>query len=119
MPNENASLRFTFTKVDKDILKIVLDEANKVTQEDIDRLVPEVRELFVNARTNAQEVYDDPSRNPGRGQQGLGRAAKSDAPVGVRGRRQWQTRLPPEAAKNAKAFHDKCENSHEMEVVPG
>ena len=58
MPNESASLRFTFTKVDKDILKIVLDEANKVTQEDIDRLVPEVREIFVNARTNAQEVYD-------------------------------------------------------------
>ncbi|MBS6234527.1 MAG: NPCBM/NEW2 domain-containing protein, partial [Clostridiales bacterium] len=51
MPNESASLRFTFTKVDKDILKIVLDEANNVTQEDIDRLVPEVRELFVNART--------------------------------------------------------------------
>ena len=42
-------------------MKIVLDEANKVTQEDIDRLVPEVRELFVNARTNAQEVYDDPT----------------------------------------------------------
>ncbi|WP_085531065.1 beta-L-arabinofuranosidase domain-containing protein, partial [Anaeromassilibacillus sp. Marseille-P3371] len=61
MPNESASLRFTFTKVDKDILKIVLDEANNVTQEDIDRLVPEVRELFVNARTNAQEVYDDPA----------------------------------------------------------
>ena len=61
MPNESASLRFTFTKVDKDILKIVLDEANKVTQEDIDRLVPEVREIFVNARTNAQEVYDDPT----------------------------------------------------------
>ena len=61
MPNESASLRFTFTKVDKDILKIVLDEANKVTQEDIDRLVPEVREIFVNARTNAQEVYDDPA----------------------------------------------------------
>ena len=35
MPNESASLRFTFTKVNKDILKIVLDEANNVTQEDI------------------------------------------------------------------------------------
>ena len=61
MPNESASLRFTFTKVNKDILKIVLDEANNVTQEDIDRLVPEVRELFVNARTNAQDAYDDPA----------------------------------------------------------
>lgn len=61
MPNESASLRFTFTNVNKGILKIVLDEANDISQETIDNLVPEVKERFENARGNAQTIYDDPA----------------------------------------------------------
>ncbi len=57
MPNEGTTLRFTFTSVDKSILGAVLEQANAVPQEVIDGLVPEAKEIFTNALTNAQTVY--------------------------------------------------------------
>ena len=57
MPNEGTTLRFTFTSVDKSILGAVLEQANAVPQDVIDGLVPEAKEIFTNALTNAQTVY--------------------------------------------------------------
>ncbi|MCG4611959.1 hypothetical protein L0P57_13610, partial [Anaeromassilibacillus senegalensis] len=59
MPNEGTTLRFTFTSVDKSILGAVLEQANAVPQDVIDGLVPEAKEFFENALTNAQTVYDN------------------------------------------------------------
>lgn len=59
MPNESTSLRFIFAKVNKSILEVVLEQANAVPQNVIDRLVPEVKEFFTKARTDAQTVYDN------------------------------------------------------------
>ena len=59
MPNENTSLRFAFTNVNKGILEVVLNEALAVPQETIDKLVPSVKKQFTDALNNAQTVYDD------------------------------------------------------------
>ena len=63
MPGESATLRFTFTSVDKSILGAVLEQANAVPQEVIDGLVPQAKEFFENALENAQTVYDDANAN--------------------------------------------------------
>ena len=57
MPNESASLRFTFTKVDKDILKIVLDEPNNVTPVSYTHLDVYKRQEYAHAMGNSTGYY--------------------------------------------------------------
>ena len=59
MPDEKTTLRFTFTNVDKSILKTVLDQANAVPQEVVDNLISNVKKQFIAVRENAQTVYDN------------------------------------------------------------
>ncbi|WP_195983736.1 carbohydrate-binding protein [Clostridium sp. D33t1_170424_F3] len=58
MPNDKASLRFVFTSVNKDILETLLEKANEVTDEQLDKLVESVRAKFIAARDNAQKVFE-------------------------------------------------------------
>ncbi|WP_195983937.1 glycoside hydrolase family 2 TIM barrel-domain containing protein [Clostridium sp. D33t1_170424_F3] len=58
MPNENTVLRFTFTTVNKDVLETLLEKANEVTDEQLDKLVESVRTKFLAARDNAQKVFE-------------------------------------------------------------
>ncbi|MDC0700676.1 hypothetical protein POG20_19370, partial [Blautia wexlerae] len=58
MPNDKTVLRFTFTSVNKDILETLLEKANEVTDEQLDKLVESVREKFIAARDNAQKAFE-------------------------------------------------------------
>ena len=46
MPGESTTLRFTFTSVDKSILGIVLEEANAVPQDVIDKTIAKYLEAY-------------------------------------------------------------------------
>lgn len=59
MPNEKTALRFVFTVVNKSILETLLESANEITDEQLSKLVPSVRTKFIDARDNAQFVYDN------------------------------------------------------------
>ncbi|WP_195986267.1 discoidin domain-containing protein, partial [Clostridium sp. D33t1_170424_F3] len=58
MPNDKTVLRFTFTSVNKDVLETLLEKANEVTDEQLDKLVESVRKKFIAARDNAKTVYE-------------------------------------------------------------
>ncbi|WP_195984507.1 glycoside hydrolase N-terminal domain-containing protein [Clostridium sp. D33t1_170424_F3] len=59
MPKDKLSLRFAFTTVNKGILETLLDKADEVTDEQLEKLVPSVRKKFIDARDNAQAVYEN------------------------------------------------------------
>ncbi|WP_195986268.1 glycoside hydrolase family 2 TIM barrel-domain containing protein, partial [Clostridium sp. D33t1_170424_F3] len=59
MPNDKTVLRFTFTSVNKDVLETLLEKANEVTDEQLDKLVESVRTKFLAARDNAKSVYEN------------------------------------------------------------
>ena len=59
MPDQNKVLRFTFQLVRKDLLGVVLEKAEAVTKEELDKLVPSVQKKFTTALKNAQSVYAD------------------------------------------------------------
>ncbi|WP_195985616.1 carbohydrate-binding protein [Clostridium sp. D33t1_170424_F3] len=58
MPNDKTVLRFTFTSVNKDVLETLLEKANEVTDEQLDKLVESVRKKFIAARDNAQKAFE-------------------------------------------------------------
>ncbi|WP_195983721.1 discoidin domain-containing protein [Clostridium sp. D33t1_170424_F3] len=58
MPNDKTVLRFTFTSVNKDVLESLLEKANEVTDEQLNKLVESVRKKFISARDNAKTVYE-------------------------------------------------------------
>ncbi|WP_195891809.1 glycosyl hydrolase family 95 catalytic domain-containing protein [Anaeromassilibacillus senegalensis] len=59
MPKDKISLRFAFTTIHKDILETMLNKANEVTDEQLEKLVLSVRKKFIAARNKAQAVYED------------------------------------------------------------
>lgn len=59
MPKDKISLRFAFTTINKDILKTLINKADEVSSEQLEKLVPSVRKKFIAARDNAQAVYEN------------------------------------------------------------
>lgn len=59
MPNETASLRFTFTLINKNLLEAILHAADAVTDGQLDQLIPSVRRHFTAMRKQAQEVLEN------------------------------------------------------------
>ena len=58
MQNQDTKLYFHFVVVNKAILEAALDVANTVTEEELEDLADTVKQNFLEARENAQEVFD-------------------------------------------------------------
>lgn len=59
MPKDKISLRFVFTTINKEILETLLNKADEVSDEQLEKLVPSVRKRFITARENARSVFEN------------------------------------------------------------